>query len=143
MGILNFHSWVKYEFNEAYIRFKSNNICQNIYIDVNFLLHNNIYFSRDENDFIKKLYHQFDIIFSNFIATNSILFCLDGVAPLAKIMVQTKRRANNKNKTMGEGLNNLWLTPGTKFMEKVHDFIKTYIKKLENREMTGIKNANI
>lgn len=135
MGIHNFHKWLNNTYKDIYIPIEGNNIYDFVYIDVNFLLHNCIYSSSNENEFIKKLYNQFDLILSNFIASKEIFFSLDGVAPQAKIYLQKKRRQNMGNSSKGskEGFNSLLLTPGTTFMEKLHKYIKIYLSKLKKR----------
>ena len=131
MGINNFHKWLSTNYKSAYIELHQNNIYDFIYIDVNFLLHNCIYSCSNEKEFIKKLYYHFDIIFSNFIATKEVFFSIDGVAPKAKFNLQKKRRKSMMcDKTE---FNSLLLTPGTKFMDKIHEYLEIYISKIKKR----------
>ena len=73
MGIYNFHTWLREKFPDIYVQIKDNNIYDYIYLDINFILHNAIYESKTEKDFMNRIYNNLDIIFSNFIATKKML----------------------------------------------------------------------
>lgn len=133
MGIYNFHTWLRQKYPEAYISIINNNIYEYIYIDVNFLLHNSIYDCKSDNDFIRKLYNQLDVIFSNFIATKKIFFNMDGPSPFAKIMLQRKRRQNVAKKINNNVINSLFITPGTESMKKIENYLKIYINKTKKK----------
>lgn len=133
MGIYNFHTWLRQKFPGSYIPIKNNNIYEYIYIDVNFLLHNSVYGCRTENDFIRKLYSQLDIIFTNFIATKKIFFSLDGPCSFAKILLQRKRRTDNSKKINTTGINSLYITPGTETMKRIEVYLKAYVTKLKSK----------
>lgn len=130
MGIYNFHTWLRDKFPEIYISIKNHNIYDYMYIDINFLLHNALYGCKNENEFIKKVYKNLNIIFSNFIATTKIVLALDGPSSYAKIILQRKRRTDASNKINENTINSLYITPGIEFMQKLEDNIKIYINKL-------------
>lgn len=131
MGICNFHKWLKINFENCFDSIKKNNVYDNIYIDVNFLLHNSMYKANNEQDFVSKLYGFLDLIFHNFIATRSIIFVIDGVAPYAKIILQRKRRIQMVKKINLESINSLHLTPGTELMMKLDFYLTNYINKIK------------
>ena len=133
MGIYNFHTWLRQKFPGSYIPIKNNNVYEYIYIDVNFLLHNSVYGCRTENEFIRKLYSQLDIIFTNFIATKKIFFSLDGPSSFAKILLQRKRRTTNSKKINVTTINSLYITPGTESMKRIEVYLKAYVTKLKSK----------
>ena len=131
MGIQNFHTWLKAKYPGSYIQIKNNNIYEYIYIDVNFMLHHAIYNCKTEDDFIKKLYSQLDIIFANFIATKQIYFSLDGPSSFAKILLQRERRSDiSKNITL-DTISSLYITPGVEPMKRIEKYLSIYINKLK------------
>lgn len=133
MGIYNFHTWLRTNFNGSYIPIKGNNIYEYIYIDVNYMLHNSMYGCANEIEFIRKLYMQFDVIFANFIATKQIYFSIDGPSSFAKILLQRKRRTENSEKINVDSISSLYLTPGTTHMQRIEKHIKTYAERLKSK----------
>ena len=133
MGIYNFHTWLREKYQGSYVQIKNNNIYEYIYIDVNFILHNSIYNCKTENDFIRKLYLQLDIIFTNFIATKKIFFSLDGPSSFAKIILQRKRRSDTSNKINKNAISSLYITPGIEPMKRIELYLRKYIDKLKTK----------
>ena len=133
MGIYNFHTWLRKKFPNTYIPIQDNNIYDYIYIDINFILHNSVYESKTEKDFIDRIYSNLNIIFSNFIATKKIYLAVDGPSSYAKIALQRKRRSNAGVKNNKNGINSLNLTPGTEFMKRIENKLELYIKRLEKQ----------
>ena len=133
MGINNFALWIREQYPEILVSIKKNNIYDYIYIDINYLLHNSIYLSKNEYEFIKKLYNQLDLIFCNFIATKKVLFALDGPGSFAKILLQRKRRKIISNKIEKDKINSLWLTPGIDTMLRIEIYLENYINKIKNK----------
>lgn len=132
MGIDNFHTWLKSKYGNSYIRIIGNNVYDYIYIDINYILHNSMHSASTKEDFIMNMYLFLDLIFSNFIATKSITFAIDGPSPFAKMVEQRKRRFEAAKKINLNYINSLHLTPGTKFMKEIEEGINNYIKKLKN-----------
>lgn len=130
MGITNFHTWFKQKFPNAFYQLVGNNVYDNIYIDINFLLHNAIYESKNYPDFMKKFFNQLNIIFSNFIAKERIIFAIDGPSPYAKVLLQRKRRQSSNKKDIVDLMHPLSLTPGTELMYKIEESLHVYSQKL-------------
>lgn len=137
MGISNFHAWLRAKYPQVYTKLQNNNVYEYIYIDVNFMLHNSIYGVKTESEFLKKLCMQFDILFSNVIATKQVYFAMDGPCSFAKILLQRKRRFDAASKTDDAiditTINSLCLTPGTGFMRRVEGYLTKYIENLKHR----------
>lgn len=136
MGITNYHNWLQQKFPTCFISIKSNNIYEYIYIDTNFILHNCMYNCTTENEFLFKITSRLDFIFTNFIALKGIFISLDGPAPFSKIVLQRKRRtlaATLETEMIEENeLNPLWLTPGTKAMERITKHLQDYVEILKS-----------
>ena len=133
MGIYNFHTWLRKKFPNIYIQIQDNNVYDYIYIDINFILHNAIYESKTEKDFMNRVFSQLDIILSNFIAKKKIYLALDGPSSYAKILLQRKRRSNMNNKSIKTGISSLNITPGTEFMKRIETKLEVYINKFEKQ----------
>lgn len=133
MGVYNFHTWLRKHYHGAYVSIKNNNIYDYIYIDVNFILHNAMYGSKNEKDFVNKLYMQLNIIFSNFIATKQIYFALDGPSSYAKILLQKKRRSDTSKKINKDAISSLHITPGTTEIKKIEKHLINYINNLKKK----------
>ncbi|QKF93623.1 5'-3' exoribonuclease [Fadolivirus algeromassiliense] len=133
MGIYNFHAWLRKHYPGSYAHIQHNNIYDFIYIDVNFILHNAIYGSKSEKEFINKLYMQLNIIFSNFIATKQIYFALDGPSSYAKVLLQRKRRSQTSKKISKNVFSSLYITPGTEKMNMIEKHLVSYIAKLKTK----------
>jgi len=147
MGVPGFFAWIlkhKVLSDEILIK-KLNEKVYELYIDANCLFHpicNNVLENTKEKNvfkieeqmiseiilYIKKLI--------SFVNPEKVFIAVDGVAPMAKIIQQRKRRykavndnnLKNKIKKKYIEINNLWsnmsITPGTLFMEKLHRSLK-------------------
>ena len=135
MGIKDYHAWIRSTFPTCLIDTTKNNIYDYIYIDMNYILHFAIYGCKTQDEFIKNINFNLDIIFSNFIATKKIFFSLDGTPAYAKIILQRERRNNNqplKSKSLTT-IDHLGLSAGTKMMEQIEDHIQNYINNLQTQ----------
>ena len=79
-----------------------------------------------ENDIIEGVWNRIKYYIENYKA-NKYIICADGVAPLAKMFQQRKRRYLNIYKNILDNVNIIWdtnaITPGTLFMEKLNSYI--------------------
>jgi hypothetical protein len=153
MGIKDYHGWIRSAFPTCLIDTTKNNIYDYIYIDMNYILYYAIYGCKTQDEFIKNIYFNLDIIFSNFIATKKIFFALDGTPAYAKIILQRERRNNQNpsliktNPTTSSSIDHLGLSVGTKMMQKIEQHIQNYITILQtqykytNPEITFSKSS--
>jgi 5'-3' exonuclease len=145
MGVPGFFSWLskKYD-NIIFNKSKLNNKYDILLIDANCLIHpccfkiladNLQWKSQDEleNKMFDYVIEYLNKII-NFIDPNVIYIAVDGVAPFSKIRHQRIRRyksvkenelINNLKRKYNKPINKFWsnacITPGTKFMEKLHN----------------------
>jgi len=152
MGVPGFFAWL--------LRYKSNNIILDkidktiecLYIDANCLFHpkcfeilklypNEKNIQKLESLMIKNIIEYIDFLIKIAKPTRLIYIAVDGVAPIAKIDQQRKRRYKSfyDNKFRNELMdkfsishNNSWsnvvITPGTEFMEKLHIKLLNHIQ---------------
>lgn len=155
MGVPGFFSWLlkKYE-NSNIISENINCIVDNLYLDANCLFHpqcfkvlshynkkkSNITIDALESGMMKRIISYMDFLINYVKPKNKIFIAVDGVAPLAKMNQQRKRRFksvyDNKlkeeidakyNKQAYIKWSNSVITPGTKFMERLHNKIIEWI----------------
>ena len=117
-----------------------------IYVDVNDVLHTTIRRANDQEHMFKILYQKFNSYLFKLRPTQSVVIAVDGPAPLAKLLLQRRRRmksANEKAKRKprkgkrggpsrgnenAEGVSSLTLTPGTKLMMDLEDALVAYAR---------------
>jgi 5'-3' exoribonuclease 1 len=79
-----------------------------------------------EIEIIEGVWERIKFYIENYKASKYII-CADGVAPLAKMFQQRKRRYLNIYKNTLDNVNIIWdtnaITPGTMFMEKLNMYI--------------------
>ena len=89
-----------------------------------------------ENEIIEGVWVRIKYYINNYKATKYII-CADGVAPLAKMFQQRKRRYLNIYKNILDNVNITWdtnaITPGTMFMEKLNTYIRRNINDDRNK----------
>lgn len=139
MGIKHFQKWIRENHENAISEInENNNKIDYIYFDLNFCLHNCIYNTKTEETLLKKLTSMIDNIIKKFDVNNVILVA-DGSAPLAKLILQRKRRLMMvRNLEDTKKLNPLALTAGTIFMDNLKDSLNKYIIKLNERNINVI-----
>ena len=93
MGIKSYYEWLHKNYEYAIKQAIKIQKYDHILIDTNFVLHNAMYNSKTEKDFIVRVYQALDFIFSRFIALHSVYIAIDGPAPYSKIALQRKRRS--------------------------------------------------
>ncbi|ARF09874.1 XRN 5'-3' exonuclease [Indivirus ILV1] len=160
MGVPGFFAWLLKKHKKSNII--SNNLKTSVnvlYIDANCLIHPQcfkvLHFYNDtldieklEKKMFKRILNYVDYLIGYVNPTEEVYISIDGVAPAAKMTQQRKRRyktiIDNEiygkiKKKYGKESTNIWsntaITPGTVFMEKLHQEFLKYIK--QNR--TGLK----
>lgn len=143
MGVPGFFVWLmKHNTHNNIISNKLDNI-QNLYFDANCLFHPKCFdilklhsgitdIDKLEELMIKRIIKYIQYIIDFVKPSDKIFIAVDGVAPIAKINQQRKRRyksvidkeyQDNLNKKYNINKNNVWsnivITPGTKFMIKL------------------------
>lgn len=135
MGIEGFYKWIKEEYSDSILSYNDKDIPQyfdHVYIDLNYLLHMCNYNSNNMTHTINKLKNIIMDITIKTQPTKSLnLFC-DGVAPMAKLLEQRKRRIEHiMYDTSGDSTLNF--TPGTIFLETLEEKLHQIIKIIKNQ----------
>lgn len=163
MGIPGFFGWILRNYKKrashsngaAIIIHSIGRPVDELYIDANCMLHpscfkvlnaerNKIPIEELESKMIDMCIKDLDYLIKYVNPKNKIYLAVDGVAPLAKINQQRKRRyksydeTQQKNKikekygvTTVNDWTNASITPGTAFMEKMHERIQKYLSGLK------------
>lgn len=128
-----------------------------LYIDANCLFHPQCFkilehypnltdVEKLERRMLKRIVNYIDYLVAFVNPTDLVYLAVDGVAPTAKIRQQRQRRFGYATdykreiyKKYGIETNTSWsnivITPGTPFMEKLHNFLKSYYKnKMKNNK---------
>ena len=156
MGVPGFFAWILKNYKNSKII--TSNIKDEIdwlYFDLNCLFHPQCHIILDhygdkldlyklEEKMIKRILNYIDYLIGIANPKKGVFLSVDGVAPMAKMNQQKKRRQKavqenaardiikkKYNKKSATIWNNTTITPGTQFMEKLHQAILSYIK--ENR----------
>jgi 5'-3' exonuclease len=157
MGVPGFFAWILRNFKKKILQTTLVNRPKKLYIDANCLFHPECFkvLEHFDNDNIDSLeMKMFDRIINclNYLEnivnpTEMMYISVDGTAPLAKIGQQRKRRyksvidsklRNEIKSKFGIKFNDCWsntvITPGTEFMEKLHQKLLDHYK---NRKSTS------
>jgi len=98
-------------------------------IDFNGIIHPEAAKETNEDQLIKNLWAKIEY-YNSIYNPNKLIVCIDGVAPLAKINQQRKRRYLNFYRNKIDKIISSWdtnaISPGTKFMHKLDDYISTH-----------------
>ncbi|CAH6421564.1 XRN 5-3 exoribonuclease [uncultured virus] len=157
MGVPGFFAWLLKNY-------KKNNIIKNsltddvdcLYLDANCLFHpqcHKVLFNypkikdkeKIEKKMMKRITKFIDYLIDFVGPKNKVFISVDGVAPMAKMSQQRKRRYRSIDdgklkdeirkkygKDTFEYWNNTVITPGTEFMEKLHNHLLEYISQKKN-----------
>jgi len=151
MGVPGFFAWLLKNFKHTILQKKLGNKIDYLYIDANCLFHpecNKIkeYCSSCSIEILEKKMFQRIVNYLDFLEKfanpqKAMIISVDGVAPLAKMGQQRKRRyktivdTNIRNeikqkykKEINDKWNNTVITPGTEFMERLNIFLKKHYK---------------
>lgn len=148
MGIQHFHKWLIHKYPNCQIDLEETMFSNNLFIDLNFLLHYCLYGTNNEQMLLQRIMNNIVFLIDSFNPTGSVILVTDGTPPLAKLITQRKRRIliSRKDATDIDKLNQLTLTVGTTFMEslgaKLHDFILKIKKKYKINVKTIFKQSN-
>ena len=157
MGVPGFFSWLLKQYKEDKLVIDNLPNKPNIlYIDANCLFHPQCFKILEgspkekdtnllESKMIKRILNYIDYLIGYVDPQKMVYLSVDGVAPLAKINQQRKRRfrsiddaalKDNIKKKHGIESNNSWnntvITPGTEFMENLHESIINHFKNKKN-----------
>lgn len=158
MGLPGFFAWLlKYYKNNKIITSDIDKPVDILYLDSNCLFHPQCFKvlhhfpkwknkEKLEDGMIKRILNYIDYL-TNIVNPQKLLYIsVDGVAPLAKMNQQRKRRfrsgddnqlRNDIKKKYGHVISKPWnntaITPGTEFMEKLHQAIIEFIKNKKDK----------
>jgi 5'-3' exoribonuclease Xrn1-like protein len=131
MGIKDYVKFVKKEYNRACKR-KWLNRYTHLYIDLNHALHRVCYQSNSPKEILSKIKSYINDVMMDYRPTQEVYIGADGPAPIAKMILQRKRRYDKvKQLKSNEELNlsknlSLNFTPGTEFMLNLSDELKHF-----------------
>ncbi len=161
MGVPGFFAWLlkeiklkHYKIDPIYSKESPSDNIDTLYIDANCLFHPQCYkilyhytkitdVNNLENKMIKRILDYITFLI-NYVNPKNVFIAVDGPAPMAKLNQQRKRRFKSvqDNETIdkikkyhGKNLITIWnntcITPGTIFMEKLHQQLISYCKNLK------------
>lgn len=131
MGITNFHKMIKLKYPTCFQKKWLQNY-DHVYIDINYALHYCSHNAKNEDEVFARLFNFFDNIFQELVPTKTTSVCSDGVAPLAKLILQRKRRLSiSRGLLTDDEFSSLVFTPGTTFMTNLKNNLKNYLEYIE------------
>lgn len=131
MGILNFYKCIRKNYSDC-IKKNWLDTYSHVYIDINYALHHCSHKAESEDEILEKLTKFIDGVLCETLPTKSLVLGSDGSAPLAKLLLQRKRRlAKSKSIESEDKISSLIFTPGTKFMENIKNKLSDYFTSIE------------
>lgn len=130
MGIKGFTKFVKEHYSKS-VRSKWLPSYDNVYIDINACLHCVGYNSTSRDNMYTRLKQFIMGIIQNVNPTKRIVLAADGPAPLAKLLLQRKRRLDTSRKSVNIDTTSLNFTPGTIFMNTLCEKLGSFINMLK------------
>jgi len=127
MGITGFQPFIRKTYNGAFNE-KWLKTYDNLYIDLNFVLHNICDVSNTIEELLENFINSLKIIIKEYTPTKRLFLIADGVAPNAKLFLQRERRINNISKNLS-----LHLSVGSKFMRNLEENLNDFIKSIEEK----------
>lgn len=135
MGITNFNKWLRTNYPIVYSNIKQS--YDNLYIDINPILHISINNCTNYTVLIKRIKLNIDNILSKIKPTKNLIFSTDGIPSVAKMILQRERRIamirNINIVNESKFINPIILTPETDFMKKLYDELKDHFAYLEEK----------
>lgn len=135
MGIEHFQKWLRENHPQCFI-LNNEDRFDNVYFDLNFLLHNAIYKTKGEKGLLGKLFSMVNHLLDITQPTKTVTFATDGPAPYAKVVLQRKRRLQMSRTTDLTKINSLYFTPGTTFMNNLNSHLQEYINNNANKKLS-------
>jgi 5'-3' exonuclease len=136
MGITNFNKWLHSNYPNVFTKINRKEY-DNVYIDLNPILHVGINKAKNKKDLIKRIIWLTDEVLRHVIPKKRIIFSTDGIPSFAKMILQRERRINMvKNleiKNTDNFMNPIILTPGTDFMNELPSLLNEYFDKLKEK----------
>jgi 5'-3' exonuclease len=129
MGIKDFQPHIRKTYDGAF-KEKWLDTYDNLYIDINYVLHLLCYSTETEAELIIKLKDFLVSLMKNNVPTKRLYLIADGVAPMAKMILQRERRINKTNNEITQL--SLKLTVGTKFMSDLQFHLTDFVKYIED-----------
>lgn len=129
MGIDKFNKNIKQEYPTAF-KIKWLESYDYVYIDLNFALHYSTHGVKNINELYSRLFKFIENILLEVCPKKKIYFATDGSAPLAKLLLQRKRRSDMSKMIDTHDVSGLMFTPGTKFMMSLENEMQLFIKYL-------------
>mmetsp|Transcript_22281 Transcript_22281/g.61820 ORF Transcript_22281/g.61820 Transcript_22281/m.61820 type:complete len:785 (-) Transcript_22281:252-2606(-) len=145
MGVSGFQAWLAREYPETYVDVGRLPV-DHIYVDMSSIFHPVIRKSRNQEDFIKKLFAKLSYLLKVVEPRKSVILAMDGPAPLAKLLTQRSRREKAARKVHAGGaskkqaISKQGLTPGTTFISDIEEALEFYIlQKLSARAWMSVE----
>ncbi|KAG0242779.1 hypothetical protein BGW41_003455 [Actinomortierella wolfii] len=138
MGLKQAHyvDWLRLRFPKAVrpIHIRESAKFDSVFIDVNCILHPAVRSSKNESEFVKRLYMTLDKLLRQCIPVRCCYLSIDGAAPFAKLALQKDRR-----RTKNGRMSTLQITPGCPFMARVEKYLDYYaVRYLQQRQGRNI-----
>ena len=157
MGVPGFFGWLLKHYKEHNMLQNNLDNTNVLYIDANCLVHpqckiiadmcSDIYdIERLENKMFQRICNYLNFLLLCARPSDEFFIAIDGPAPLAKINQQRKRRIRTKDDNDARNeikrkynipINDNWdstrITPGTEFMERLHQYLLGYINELAQK----------
>ena len=157
MGVPGFFAWLLKNYkNSNIIKTNIENNIDILYLDANCLFHPQCFKVLEhvknwkdreklENKMMTRIINYIDYLLNTVNPKKELFISVDGVAPMAKMNQQRKRRFRSiddnilkdkikrkHGKDVNENWSNTVITPGTEFMERLNNKILNYIKERKN-----------
>jgi len=127
MGIKDFQPYIKKTYKAAFKDFWLDNY-DNLYVDVNYVLHLLCYSTETEIELIIRFKDFLQSLIKKYMPQKRVYLMADGVAPMAKMILQRERRMNKSKDEI-----NLKLTVGTKFMSELQYYMPEFIEQTKEK----------